>query len=143
MKLKHLLLNLLVFLALTSCDQKKNRSENSQILRLNLTEDPVSLDPRAVRNLRDLTLVKQLYEGLMRIDQKGIPQPAIAESVEISDDLLTYTFHLREAYWTNRDPVDFARNSKRAVRFDSNLESKLVDSHQEAIVDLKKRFAPG
>ena len=35
-----------------------------------------------------------------------MPQPAGAETVEISDDKLVYTFHLREdATWSNGDPV--------------------------------------
>ena len=35
-----------------------------------------------------------------------MPQPAAAESVDISDDNLVYTFHLREdAVWSNGDPV--------------------------------------
>ena len=31
--------------------------------------------------------------------------PAIAESYDLSDDGLTYTFHLRDAKWTNGDAV--------------------------------------
>ncbi len=31
--------------------------------------------------------------------------PALAETVEISDDLLKYTFHLREAYWSDGTPI--------------------------------------
>lgn len=99
----------LILLVLPSCHQKVPQPPKT--LKLNLSEDPISLDPRVVRSLKDLTVVKQLFEGLMRMNQKGIPQPAIAESIEISDDLLTYTFSLRKAYWTNGDPVsahDFA-----------------------------------
>ncbi len=88
---------LLALLALTSCGDKKS----SQALRLNLVDDPVSLDPRVVRSLKDLTVVKQLFDGLMRMDANGEPQGAIAERFEISDDLLKYTFHLRESQWTN------------------------------------------
>ena len=89
----------------TSCAQKKNSPPLNQTLRLNLSDDPISLDPRVVRSLKDLTVVKQLFEGLMRIDQSGVPQLALAKSVEISEDFLTYTFHLRESYWNNHDPV--------------------------------------
>ncbi len=91
-------------LALTSCECIKPEKP-SQTLRLNLADDPVSLDPRVVRSLKDLTVVKQLFDGLMRMDAKGMPTPAIAESITVSDDLLTYTFQLREAFWTNGDPV--------------------------------------
>lgn len=36
------------------------------------------------------------YDGLMEYDEENILQPALAESYEISEDGLTYTFHLRE-----------------------------------------------
>ncbi len=87
-----------------SCSHKQS-SNQRQTLRLNLADDPASLDPRVVRSLKDLTIVKQLFDGLMRVDANGTPSPAIAERIEISEDLLTYTFYLREAHWTNGDPV--------------------------------------
>lgn len=77
----------------------------SQTLHLNLSDDPTSLDPRRVRSLRDLTLVKQLFDGLMRLDATGNPQPALASTVIISEDKLTYMFKLRSAFWTNGRPV--------------------------------------
>ena len=98
-KLLFLLLPLLVFTACQKAPEKKNT------FRLNLVDDPVSLDPRVVRSLKDLTVVKQLFDGLMRLDGDGVPQPAIAEKVELSDDSKTYTFTLRETSWTNGDPV--------------------------------------
>ena len=98
------LLILLALFIFTGCNTQ-HPSNKHQMLRLNLADDPVSLDPRIVRSLKDLTVVKQLFDGLMRIDAKGIPQPAMAKCVEISEDLTTYTFHLRKALWTNGDPV--------------------------------------
>lgn len=37
-----------------------------------------------------------LYTPLVTIDQKGLPIPGLAEKWEISEDQLTYTFHLRK-----------------------------------------------
>ncbi len=37
-----------------------------------------------------------LYTPLVRIDENGLPIPALAEKWDISDDLLTYTFYLRD-----------------------------------------------
>jgi oligopeptide transport system substrate-binding protein len=116
MRIKHgvrslLFLTLVIAGVVTGCEKKKDQVESQQILRLNLPDDPLSLDPRSVRLLRDLTVVLQVFEGLMRLDHEGIPQPALAEKVEISEDQLSYTFHLREAYWSNQDLVtayDFA-----------------------------------
>ena len=41
-------------------------------------------------------LMENVYESLVRIDQNGEIQPALAESWELSDDRMTYTFKLRQ-----------------------------------------------
>lgn len=101
----------------SSCEKAANR-QTMQVLQLNLVDDPVALDPRMVRSLKDLTLVKQLFEGLMRLDAGGTPQPAIAEKVTLSEDDLTYTFHLRTTSWSNLEPLtafDFEYAWKEAL----------------------------
>lgn len=94
---------LLLSLMCLGCEQKN--TANFKTLRLNLSDDPVSWDPRVVRSLKDLTVVKQLFEGLTRISPEGKPEPAIASSIHVSEDLLTYTFFLKDACWSNGDPV--------------------------------------
>ena len=37
-----------------------------------------------------------VFEGLMKPTPNGDLTPAIAESYEVSEDRMTYTFHLRE-----------------------------------------------
>ena len=44
-------------------------------------------------------------EGLVRLDSNLEPKEAMAEKIDISEDGLTYTFTLRDAQWTNGDPV--------------------------------------
>ena len=59
------------------------------------------------------------YDYAMQMDADGKAVPAIAESYELSEDGLTYTFHLREdAVWSNGEPVtaaDFVFGWQRAV----------------------------
>ena len=74
-------------------------------MHLNISEDAASLDPRVVRRLKDLTIVRQLFEGLTRVDENNVPQFALASSCKISDDNLTYTFHLGERHWSNGDLI--------------------------------------
>jgi oligopeptide transport system substrate-binding protein len=57
-------------------------------------------------------------DGLTRINNKNVPEPAIAKSWTISKDRKTYIFTLRDAYWTNGTPVtayDFEYAWKRAL----------------------------
>ena len=51
----------------------------------------------------------QVLETLTRADAtgKGI-EPCLAESWDISEDQLTYTFHLRDVKFTNGDPLTAA-----------------------------------
>lgn len=44
----------------------------------------------------DSDAIVNTYDGLMEYDDENELQPALAESYEVSDDGLTYTFHLRE-----------------------------------------------
>lgn len=80
-------------------DRRRARGKNS--LRISLSCPTVSLDPRIGTDRTSGTVIKMLYEGLMRLDPSGTPAPAIAEEVLISDNGTTYTFKLRSTFWTN------------------------------------------
>ncbi|MFF0827748.1 peptide ABC transporter substrate-binding protein [Brevibacillus sp. NPDC003359] len=77
-----------------------------QILRLNNFTEPLSLHPGLISDVWSSNVIFQTFEGLTRIDNKGVPQPAMAQEIKASDDLLTYTFTIRDnAKWSNGDPV--------------------------------------
>ena len=64
--------------------------------------DPVTWDGLATSRAADNDAIINTYDGLMEYDVEGTLQPALAESYEISDDGLTYTFHLRkDVKWTD------------------------------------------
>lgn len=44
----------------------------------------------------DSYFISCTYSPLLQYDSMGVQQPCMAESVEMSDDALTYTFHLRQ-----------------------------------------------
>lgn len=49
---------------------------------------------------------RQIFEPLLRFDQNLVPQPAAAESYEVSPDGTTYVFHLRaDGRWSDGQPV--------------------------------------
>lgn len=66
-----------------------------------------------MRSIKDLTISKQLFEGLFRFDLEGKLVPALASAVSLSQDATCYTFTLREAYWSDHTLItahDFVRS---------------------------------
>lgn len=68
--------------------------------------EPASLDPHRVSGTWENRIVGDYLEGLMTEDAAAEAIPGAAESYEISDDGLVYTFHLRDgAVWSDGVPV--------------------------------------
>ncbi|NGM81771.1 peptide ABC transporter substrate-binding protein [Paenibacillus sp. 7124] len=90
-----------------------------QTLKINLSAEPPTFDPALAQDSQANTVLKTMYEGLTRMnDETGQAEPGIAEKWEISPDGLVYTFTLRDAKWSNGDPVvagDFVRAWKRVL----------------------------
>src|SRR5271163_3513234 len=78
--------------ALTGCQKKEGGAQRKAELRLNLSVDPPSLDPRRATDTTSRAVINMCFEGLTRLDKDGIPTPAAAERIEISEDGKTYTF---------------------------------------------------
>jgi peptide/nickel transport system substrate-binding protein/oligopeptide transport system substrate-binding protein len=57
---------------------------------------PKTLDPALAADIYSVTIIQQLFDGLVQFDQNLNVIPAIAKSWKISHDGLTYTFFLRE-----------------------------------------------
>ncbi len=119
--MKNLFLLVIVAVGFASCQpapQKSSKQMQGQILRINLGEEPQTLDPRKARDLRDQTVMRLLFEGLTRINRAEKPELALAKDVETSADLKTYTFHLRPSKWSNGEAVtadDFAYAWKKIL----------------------------
>lgn len=80
-----------------SCNgnEQETSNDNRKFFRYNQQEGITSLDPAFAKNLANIWAVNQLYNGLVQIDDGLNVKPSIAKSWEISEDGLTYTFHLR------------------------------------------------
>lgn len=77
-----------------------------QLFRANIRTEPGSLNPNLATDSTSSSVLLQTFEGLTRIGQDGKPENAMASDVQVSDDLQTYTFTIRDgAEWTNGDPV--------------------------------------
>ncbi|OCA84260.1 ABC transporter substrate-binding protein [Bacillus sp. FJAT-27225] len=102
---------LVMSMFLTACAGSGNNASNEkdekkeQLFRVNINSEPYSLHPGLASDATSGGVLLQAFEGLTRIDKDGKPQPAMAEDIKTSDDLTTYTFKLRDAKWSNGDPV--------------------------------------
>jgi oligopeptide transport system substrate-binding protein len=70
--------------------------EVAQELVFALQNEPDGIDPNVTNNSFASTILMNCFEGLVTYStEDGSLQPGLAESWEISEDLLTYTFHMR------------------------------------------------
>jgi oligopeptide transport system substrate-binding protein len=88
--------SVLGILALSACQQTGSSVTPGQGV-LNLYDiDPYTLDPATSSEMTSHGYIMQIFSGLLRIDENLATVPDIAENWDISEDYLTYTFHLRK-----------------------------------------------
>lgn len=91
------------------------------VLRLNIRKEPKTLDPRKSADLYSFQMHFLLFEGLVKMYPDQSIRLAQAESYQVSDDHLTYTFTLRDTVWSDNTPVtayDFEQTWKDILRPD-------------------------
>ena len=80
--------------------------------------EPGSLDPALVQSETEDNILGDLVIGLMQMAPDAGPMPGMAERWTTSPDGLTWTFHLRQALWSDGVPVtaeDFVFGWRRMV----------------------------
>lgn len=102
-KSKTLFTLLLAGLMLTSCGgegqggKEKGETKTAEIpLTVAMSTEIDSLDPFNATAGDTKTVMDQIFDGLLDVDEDGNLVGDLAESYEISDDGLTYTFKLKE-----------------------------------------------
>lgn len=123
--IKHLvnLTLLLALLVLAGCGRGEDAvtaASREGILLFNNGAEPRDLDPHVVTGIPEHRIIKSLLEGLVREHPESSDQvlPGMAASWEANDDKSVWTFRLREATWSNGDPVtadDFAYAYRRIL----------------------------
>ena len=100
---------------LSSCGRPLDRAD---LVFINGAE-PELLDPIKVTAQATGRVTYALFEGLTAFGPAAKPEPGVAESWEVSEDGLRYTFHLRHnSRWSNGDAVtagDFVYSWRRAL----------------------------
>lgn len=83
-----------------------NTFEGPKEVVINLVSEPPEMNSILTTSSGSMNVLRHIMDGLTILDQTDEPIPGIAESWDISEDNLTYTFHLRkDAKWSNGEPV--------------------------------------
>jgi oligopeptide transport system substrate-binding protein len=94
-----------------------NPPVNAKHFRYCNNGEPESLDPALVSTTVAVKIVYSMFDGLTVFDYDGLPAASLATHWEISDDLRTFTFHLRDsATWSNGRAVDAYDVAYQALR---------------------------
>ncbi|MDD6047205.1 MAG: ABC transporter substrate-binding protein [bacterium] len=116
--------------AVAGCAKPAENSGDAQWLNIVMTEDPVTMDIQKTTSDYDIPL--NIYDCLVTAvtNDAGEPEliPGLAESWEISDDGLVYTFHLREGVkYHNGEPFE-ADDVKFTIERMMNPENECVNT---------------
>ena len=98
-------------IALSGCGggSKSSKKVSGKILTIEMGPEVESIDPALNTTNDGANYLTYLFDNLLRTDKDGKVVPSLAQKYEVSDDGLTWTFHLRDGLkWS--DGSDFTAN---------------------------------
>ena len=105
MKKLFLLFIMMILISCGGAGKESSSSGNTKII-VNETAEPKSIDPGLLTDQSGIAVNSLVSEGLTRQGKDGTPEPGLAEKWDVSEDGLTWTFHLRENIkWSSGEPV--------------------------------------
>jgi len=141
-------------MALSGCGGSKSGGEGTKsgdttqtaagkkILTIQLGPDVESIDPALNSAVDGANYILFAFDNLLKMDEDGKVVPGLAEKYEVSDDQLTWTFHLRDGLkWSDGSALtadDFVYSWQRLV--DPNVAAPyaqtvlgMVEGYDDAI----------
>ena len=104
--MKKILVSILVAALLCGCDSSNKAAStattSTKSVAIASDTDISSMNSSVATDGTSFQALGLCMAGLVQLDSNGIAQPDLAESWDISDDDLTYTFHIRkDAKWSD------------------------------------------
>ncbi len=128
----------------SSCEEKKNSSNQHRVFNYNEMNGLSSLDPAVAGNFENIWPVNQLFNGLVQLDDSLNVVPCIATSYSISEDGLSYTFHLRGDVFFHDDSCFINAKGRQVVASDFVFSFlRLYDSKVSSALSLMTHFEQG
>jgi peptide/nickel transport system substrate-binding protein len=115
---------------MTSMSVGAGIAEAAGVLTICRREDSSTFDPIKTAQNIDFWVFANVYDVLIQIDRTGTKlEPGLAESWEVSDDGLTYTFTMRDAKFSDGAPVTAEDAAFSLLRIRDNEGSLWSDSY--------------
>jgi len=92
---KAAVLTVVVLAALAGAAARGEAPRPGGTLRAVFSADPPTLDPAQATDTTSSAVIRQVFDGLLELDETLTPVPALARSVRVSPDGRVYTFALR------------------------------------------------
>lgn len=86
-------------------DTTESDTAEGKVLKIASDVDVPAIDQALATDGLSFEVIGSFIEGLAEYNADGKLVPAMAESWDVSEDGLVYTFHLRDAEWDNGTPV--------------------------------------
>lgn len=101
---KNLILLLFIVL-LISCTDRKKKEDKRTVFKYNESSGITSLDPAFAKDQANIWACNQLFNGLVQLNDNLDIKACIAKSWKISNNGLTYTFHLYNDVYFHKNQV--------------------------------------
>jgi len=96
---------LVLSLGLVSCGGGSADTDKARTLQIGNGAEPLSLDPHQASGTWENRIIGEMLLGLTTEDPQGRPIPGMATEWSTSPDGLVWTFKLRDAKWSDGQPV--------------------------------------
>ncbi len=123
-KIKPLLYCFIIICCHLSCNN--NRSSTKQVFHYNQSDNIATLDPAFAKNQSIIWAVHQLYNTLVETNAQLQIVPSLATKWNISEDRLTYTFHLRSDVFFHDNDIFPGGKGRRMTAYDVEYSFKRI-----------------
>ncbi|MFZ2349353.1 MAG: peptide ABC transporter substrate-binding protein [Candidatus Bipolaricaulis anaerobius] len=105
------------------------------IMNRNLGTEPPSADPAVSTDTTSIEIIEHMFLGLVDLDEVTMaPVPELATSWDVSEDGLTWTYHLRnDVYWVRYDTA-VGRVLQETTTLPDDAKSILKEGERELFV---------
>lgn len=128
----HKLFFLIILISLIACQNKWSKDPNQTVFRYNEAAGVSSLDPAFSKDLSNIWVCNQLFNGLVQLNDQMQIVASIAKSWTISDDGKTYIFKLRKDVFFHDHEIFMDQKGRRVIASDFEYSFRRLLSRELA-----------